>query len=253
MHLNQRRILASPFALFVLILALCLSACSGKDDDEPRRTQAEQAGIGEVRQAPGVTVFVAQISFRLANYGDLAGVAYTVAPRPDSASKPLAVSFERSWLDRRGAWDAAAKRLALPVFGLYAAHANRVDMTATFRDGSKHTWRVDVPTGAYAGPADVYAAPSIGVARGPGRVPGFDFIFVKNGRTAPVVIDTDGQLRWTGAVLGDSISSMFGPDAFYIGSQSSPDLYRMDVDGVFSTATLGSSPAGAQWSISTMT
>lgn len=234
-----------------LALALFLSACGGrdkdKDEDDHHQTQAEQARIGDVRQAPGATVFVANVSFGLANYADLAGVAYTVAPRPGTLSRPLAVSFERSWLDRRGAWDANARRLELPVFGLYASHGNVVDMTASFRDGSKHVLKVNVATGAYAGPAQVYATPDIAVARSAARAPGFDFMLIKNGLTSPVVVDTDGHMRWTGAVLGNSFASLFGPDAFYIGSLNTPDLYRMDVGGAFSAVALGPSAAGAAW------
>ncbi|GAB3378766.1 aryl-sulfate sulfotransferase [Massilia agri] len=246
MHLELRR---AACLLCAFALALILSACSGRDKDEDedgrQETQAELARIGEVRQAPGITVFVSHLSFNLANYGDLASVAYTVVPRPGTASGALAVSFERSWLDRRRAWDPNGRRLELPVFGLYAAHTNLVDLTARFRDGSKHAWRVEVPTGAYRGPADIYAQPDINVARSATRVPGFDFILVKNGRTAPVVLDTDGNMRWTGAVLADSFSSMFGPDAFYVGSLNTPTLYRMDVGGAYSGVQLGPSPGGS--------
>jgi hypothetical protein len=246
MHSTFRRA-ASLF--LTLGLALFLSACGGRDEDEDehRQNQAEQARIGEVRQAPGVTVFAANVSFHLANYGDLASISYSVAPRPGTASRPLAVSFERSWLDRRGAWDGNGRRLELPVFGLYAAHTNVVELTARFRDGSRHAWRVEVPTGAYAGPGDIYMRPDIRVARGAGREPGFDFMLVKNGRTSPVVLDTDGHMRWTGAVLGDSIASLFGPDAFYIGSLNSPMLYRMDVGGVYGSVPLGASLGGLSW------
>lgn len=232
-------------------LALFLSACGGQDKEEDedghQQTQAELARIGEVRQAPGITVFVSHLSFNLANYGDLASVAYTVAPRPGTASGALAVSFERSWLDRRGASDPNGRRLELPVFGLYAAHTNLVDLTARFRDGSKHAWRVEVPTGAFSGPGDIFAQPDINVARTSTRAPGFDFMLVKNGQTSPVVLDTDGNMRWTGAVLGNSFSSMFGPDAFHVGSLNSPTLYRMDVGGAYSGVPLGPTAGGFTW------
>ena len=119
------------------------------------------------------------------------------------------------------------------MFGLYAAHANIVNLSARFRDGSKHEFRATVQTQAYSGPAGVYTAPDIGVARSPERVPGFDFVLVKNGLTSPVVIDTDGHMRWTGAELGDSFSSMFAGDMFFIGSQGDRVLYRMDLAGAY--------------------
>jgi len=246
-HTVRRTTNSTPGMLLALLLIMLVSACSGRDDDDKHRTQAERADIGDVRQAPGATVFASDLSFKLANYDDVATVSYGIAPRPGTVSKPLAVSIERAWLDRRGSYDGNSKRLSLPVFGLYAAYANRVSMTAAFRDGSKHSWQVDIAAGAYAGPADVYAQPVVGVARGPGSAPGFDFIHIKNGRTSPVVIDTDGHLRWTGAVLTSSVSSLFGQDAFHIGSPSTPELYRMDVGGSFRTMALGPSSQGAAW------
>jgi arylsulfate sulfotransferase len=72
-------------------------------------------------------------------------------------------------------------------------------------------------------------------------------MLVKNGQTSPVVLDTDGNMRWTGAVLGNSFSSMFGPDAFHVGSLNSPTLYRMDVGGAYSGVPLGPSAGGFTW------
>lgn len=218
-------------------LALGLAACSGSkdNDNQDKRTQAERADIGELRHAPGATVFIARLGFSLRNYDELAGIDYSIAPRPGSFSKPLAVSFDKSWLDRRGAWHPGLQRLELPVFGLYASHQNTVALTVRFRDGSTHALRATVQTGAYSGPAALYATPNILTARSQERVPGFDYVLIKNGLSAPVVIDTDGHMRWTGAGLDNSFSSMFGDGAFYIGSQGSPVLHRMDVDGSFSS------------------
>ena len=158
--------------LLGIALASLLAACSGRDDkdDDPAggQTQAELARIGELRHVPGTTVFISQLGFGLRNYADLASVSYSIAPRPGTHSKPLSVSFDKSWLDRRGAWQAGSGRLDLTVFGLYAAHVNEVALSALFRDGSRHDFRATIPTQAYAGPAQVYAAPDIRVARGPG-------------------------------------------------------------------------------------
>ncbi|MCC2955264.1 aryl-sulfate sulfotransferase N-terminal domain-containing protein [Massilia sp. IC2-477] len=139
--------------LSTALLATLLAACRGSDDeDKPdRRSQAERAGIGELRSAPGATVFVANLSFSLRNYGDLTAIAYSIEPRAGTWSKPLAVSVDKSWLDRRGAYQSGSARLELPVFGLYAAHANGVKLRASFRDGSQHDFRATVSTAPYAG------------------------------------------------------------------------------------------------------
>jgi hypothetical protein len=231
--LRRKLLWIASAAILATVLATSLAACGGSEDKgaEDQQTQAEQARIGDARSIRGDTVFVARLNFSLRNYDDLASLAYSITPRPGTYSKPLSVSIDKSWLDRRGAYNALGNRLELPVFGLYAAHVNAVALTASFRDGSTHDFRATVATAPYAGPAQVYAMPDIVTARNRERVPGFDYVLIKNGLGSPVVIDTDGHLRWTGAGLDDSFSSMFGDGIFYIGSQTSPVLHRMDVSG----------------------
>ena len=220
-----------------LALAALASACGGRHADE-KKPQAEQAAIGELRYTPGITPFVASLGFNLRNYQDLESLAWVVEPRPGTYSKPLAVTYDKSWLDRRGAWQSTSRRLEVPVFGLYASWVNAVALSATFRDGSRYAFRATIETGPYTGPAQAYASPVVHVARNPERVPGLDFVMIKNGLSSPVVIDTDGHMRWTGAALDNSFSSTFGADGFYIGSQTTPVLHRMDLSGIYSSVPL---------------
>jgi len=216
----------SPITL-MLLLTLFLSACGGKDDD---KTQAGRAGIGAIAQAPGATPFVAQLSHTLRDFAHLDSLHYTIAARPGSHSRPVSVTYDRAWLGRRAAWDGASERIAFPVFGLYAGHRNELTLTARFRDGSLHRSTLAVVTGADAGPAALYATPEVRTARGAAS-PGFDYMLVKNGVTTPVILDSDGQVRWAGAGPGNAFSSLFGDDAFYVGDQVAPLLHQVDVDG----------------------
>ena len=218
----------SPITLFLWILMTALlAACGGKDDD---KSQAERAGIGAIAQAAGSTPFVAQLSYSLDDFAHVDSVHYTIAGRPGSYSRPVSVTYDRAWLGRRAAWDGASRRIAFPVFGLYADHRNELTLTTRFRDGSTHASNVAVVTGAYLGPATLYAAPEVRTARGAAS-PGFDYMLVKNGITTPVILDSDGHMRWAGAGPGNSFSSLFGDDAFYVGDAAAPLLHQVDVDG----------------------
>src|SRR5205823_1297114 len=75
-------------------------------------------------------------------FGDLAKVFYTIAPKAGTRSKPVAVSMDHAWLERRQAYSGADKRLVLPVFGLYANYRNTVSVSLTFSDGSRHDEQV---------------------------------------------------------------------------------------------------------------
>ena len=220
-------LMKSPTTLLLWILMTVLLSACGSDDD---KSQAERAGIGAIDQAAGATPFVAQLSYSLDNFADLDSVHYTTAGRPGSHSRPVAVTYDHAWLGRRAAWDASGKRIAFPVFGLYASHRNELTLTTRFRDGSTHVAQVAVATGPYTGPATVYATPEVRTARG-ATSPGVEYMLIKNGVTTPVILDSDGQMRWAGNAPGNSFSSLFGDDAFYVGDQDAPLLHQVDVDG----------------------
>lgn len=226
----------SPFTLLLpLLLAFFLSACGDSDRDS---SQAERAGIGLTAQAAGTTPFTAQLSYALRDFSQLDSVHYRIAARANTYSRPVAVTLDRDWLARRHAWNAASGRIAFPVFGLYANHRNEVTVTTRFRDGSRHVAELAISTGAYTGPAAVYNTPVVHKARG-AAWPGFDFMLLKNGYTTPVILDSDGLLRWAGAAPGNALSSVFDGDAFQVGDQDTPQLYRVDIDGSASSTVLG--------------
>jgi len=220
-----------------MVLGACLlaTACSKLDED-----QAEQADVALSAQTPGPTPFIANLALRMRDIDDLEKIVFTVAPRPGTYSRPVAVTYTRAWLDRNGAWHGADKRLAFAVFGLYANYQNAVTVTATFRDHSTHVEKLTLATPAFTGPAAVYNTPSVLTARGAAVSPGFDYFMVQNGLTTPAVIDTDGNLRWVGTGVADSYSSTFASDAFLVGSSTTPQLFRVKLDGTASSATLSS-------------
>ncbi|HWJ94104.1 MAG TPA: aryl-sulfate sulfotransferase, partial [Telluria sp.] len=228
-----------PLRTFLWLACVLLAACGRHHDDKPA-TIAEAAHVGVVEQAPGATPFIARITLTLERYQDLSRVSFTVTPKPGTFSKPVTVSYDKAWLDRRNAWSGAGRRLSFPVFGLYAGYANDVSIQATFKDGSAHSEKLAIRTDPYTGQASVYGTPTIKTARGAGVSPGYDYIVVKNGIATPVVVDTDGNMRWVGTGLTESVSSLFVDDAFYVGSNSTPTLARVELNGTVSSRQLAS-------------
>lgn len=213
----------------VLLVCLLLAACSGGEDHPPGAAQA--SAVTFVAQQPGATPFVSTLTLGVDRYEELASAGFTIAARPGTWSRPVSVSYEKSWLDRNGAFSTAGNRLSLAIFGLYAGYLNNVTVILRFRDGSSQSQTIGLSTPAYSGPAAVYQAPAVKVPRGPGSAPGFDFIFIKNRVATPAVVDTDGNLRWVGNTLPESLSSLFAGDSFYVGSATSPTLTRVRLDG----------------------
>lgn len=216
---------------------LFLVACNRIQEHQPD-TQARESHVSVIEQSPGITPFIKRVTLFLANFADLDTVSYTITPKPGTWSKPVSVTYERTWLDREGDYNNFFHRLTVPVFGLYAGYSNDVTVTLAFRDGSRRTERVALDTPAYSEPGALYATPLVRTARDASTTPGLDFIFIHNGITTPVVIDTDGNMRWVGRGVDKSISSTFTGDAFYVGSPDAPQLSRLNLDGTWTQAAV---------------
>jgi hypothetical protein len=182
----------------VLLACLLAAACSRLAEEFDDDTHAEAAHVSVLEQAPGPTPFIVNLALRLEDFANLDRVSFSIAARPGTFSKPVAVTYTRARLERTGAWHAADKRLALAVFGLYANYQNSVTLTAHFRDASTHVERLTIATPALTGGAAVYNTPEVRTARTAGVSPGFDYMMLQNGITTPAIMDTDGNLRWIG-------------------------------------------------------
>lgn len=224
----------------VLLACLLAAACSRLAEEFDDDTHAEAAHVSVLEQAPGPTPFIVNLALRLEDFANLDRVSFSIAARPGTFSKPVAVTYTRARLERTGAWHAADKRLALAVFGLYANYQNSVMLTAHFRDASTHVERLTIATPALTGAAAVYGTPEVRTARTAGVSPGFDYMMLQNGITTPAIMDTDGNLRWIGTGVTNSISSLFNEDAFFVGSASTPELYRLEFNGTYGARPLAS-------------
>jgi hypothetical protein len=49
----------------------------------------------------------------------------------------------------------------------------------------------------------------------------------------PVVIDSDGDIRWVGAGIANSLSSTFLDKGFIVGTPGSTEFSRLEFDGIF--------------------
>lgn len=216
-----------------LVLAL-VASCGGSS--APR--EATLGNVTVAGQAPGPTPFIAHVGLKVERADLVRSVSYTIAAKPGTVSRPVSVTYGDGYLVRRGLLDIANRHLDLPVFGLYAHYPNHVSLRIAFTDGSTRAQDVVIDTPAYEEAAPRYTAPEIKLARRPGSALGYDFLLLKNSITTPVVIDTDGNLRWAGTGVTKSISSTFDGKRFLVGSGSAPTLYRIELDGATGSVDL---------------
>ena len=191
-------------------------------------TQAEASALTLAdTKRHDVSPFLASVDLAGAGLSRLTSVRFTVTPKLGAASKPVNVTYSNAYLTRSGYLTATSVRV--PVFGLYAGSLNHVVIDARFQDGSSTTTSTDIPTWLLND--GLFDRPVILVPRTPGSSLGFDYFYVKTQTGYPVVIDTDGEVRWWMPGEADSMSSHFEEGEFLMGDPESMDLKGVTLDG----------------------
>lgn len=135
----------------------------------------------------------------------------------------------------------AGNALTVPVFGLYAGFDNQVTVELKRGSGSAASLQLTITTPDYVDPTGIYSHPDILTPRSPNGALGFSFMYIKSALGSPIIIDTDGEIRWAAPGIANATSSALNGDEFIIGDPTTPTLYRLRLDGTISDAELPSS------------
>jgi arylsulfate sulfotransferase len=189
-----------------------------------------------VTSDPGPSPFISLVHLSGTGLGSVTAVEYTIAPKPGSVSTPVSVEYSIAALAARGY--VSAGTLTVPVIGLYAGYENQVSMELARQSDSPVQLEVDITTANYVDTYDIYSRPNIVVTRPAGSLLGFNFIYIKSGLGSPIIIDTDGEIRWAAPGVSNSIASAFVGDSFIIGDPAQPIVRRLTLDGNVSEASL---------------
>ncbi|HEY3731215.1 MAG TPA: aryl-sulfate sulfotransferase [Steroidobacteraceae bacterium] len=227
---------------------MTLSACGGGGSSgtaalnapaaQTSLPQAQASSNAIVLEKAGVTPFIGIVTMYVSGLANLLGVEFTIEPEAGAVSKPVNVWYSLQALTARGFVDSTGTFLSLPVFGLYADHANQVSVQLQFQDRSAATLALEIDTPTYSDPTGIYDKPLIRQPRLPGSSLGFNYFYMKSGLGSPVIVDTDGQIRWVVPGIANAISSIFQGDGFVIGDPAQPFLYRVSLDGAQTSASL---------------
>jgi hypothetical protein len=190
---------------------------------------AETSDIKWDSSEPGITPFISLVRLAGQSLSAVRTVSFEIEPRPDTVSAPVRVTYTSESLRSRGRL--TSDLLVLPVFGLYAGFANPVSIELAFDDGSTQTIDCTLTTAAYTDPNGVYDQPVFIEKRAAGSELGFDFFAMKSGLGTPVILDTDGAIRWVGVSSEGSIPSVFTDNGFVIGDKLSTRVRRLELDG----------------------
>ncbi|SEA41939.1 aryl-sulfate sulfotransferase [Variovorax sp. YR216] len=187
----------------------------------------------------GASPFIAFVDLHFPGTGATTSVHYSIEPKPGTVSRPVDVSYAAAYLQRRGYVVASSSTITVPVFGLYSNYANQVDVDVRTAGRLTQQLRVEVDTAAYTDPNGIYDRPVTMKARVAGDSLGFDYFYMKSGLGSPVVVDTDGQIRWVVPTALPSLSSLFVENHFVIGDSTPVQVRRLELDGTSSVTGLG--------------
>jgi len=233
-------------ACAALALVSCGLSTSQETDPpaDPAQPQAAASNFHALQSEPGVTPFISFVNLVGGGAENLSAVEFTIAPRGGSVSKPVHVRYAMAMLQRQGyvippvLGVPALWVVRLPVFGLYAGFQNQVSMQLDFQDGSTANLATVIETAPYTDPNGIYDRPLKLKSRDAGTALGFDFFVIKSSLGTPVIVDTDGQMRWVGAGVDNAQSSAVDGSGFVVGSPATPTLYRLGLDGTVAESTL---------------
>ena len=232
--MTQTACLRARFSRALSLCTLALLASCGGDE-----FLAEQPVTADAPTA-GATPFIARVSLHGANLDQAVELRFVIAPQPGAVAQPVRVTLTRQYLVDHGYATPGGTDITLPVFGLYAGRQNDVEISLLFADGSVRDLPVSVTTAAWTDPNGLYDHIDVVQPRVAGVQLGYDYLYLKSALGTPVIMDTDGQVRWVGTGVTNSGASLFVEGAFVVGSSNSGTIFTLGLDGALSQATLAS-------------
>jgi hypothetical protein len=197
-----------------------------------RANQADDTTITITGHTAGATPFISKLTLDVSNTTVLKSIQFSIEPKPGSVTRPLSGTYANDYLVGRGFEH--PPEIILPVYGLYAGYGNTVRLTYRFLDGSSKQAITSITTATFDDQGCGYNNPTKLLPRTNSTRLSYDYIFDRSacGDFSPVILDSDGALRWVSPLATESAlfaSSTFFDNAVYLtqGSQ----LFRVELDG----------------------
>jgi arylsulfate sulfotransferase len=256
LHLDRRvpskpAVVASPpvglAGLAIAIAALSFSGCGGSETTAAKpalaqtyffQNDASRSNALIESDTPGASPFIARLLVQVDDPLLLTAIEVKIQPKPGSVSKAVDIRYSNAALSDRGYLAVSTNTVNVPVFGLYSGYTNQVLVNLFFEDGTTRTLTRNVTAPPYYDPTGIYQHLTIVKQRSAGSSLGYDFIFMKSSVGSPVIVDTDGEIRWVAPGVSNSTSSAFHDNQFVIGEATAPIVQQLRLDGTLSETAL---------------
>ena len=195
-------------------------------------SQADDTTITITGHTVGATPFISKLTLQVSDTTVLKSIQFAIDPKPGSVTRPLSGTYANDYLVGRGFEH--PPEIILPVYGLYAGYTNMVRLTYRFLDGSSKQAVIAVTTAIFDDQGCGYNSPTKLHPRANSTHLSYDYIFDSSscGTFSPVILDSDGALRWVSPLPKPSAlfaCSTFFDNATYVTQRS--QLFRVELDG----------------------
>ena len=195
-------------------------------------TQADDTTITITGHTAGATPFISKLTLDVSNTSVLKSIQFAIDSKPGSVTRPLSGTYSNDYLVSRGFEH--SPEIILPVYGLYAGYANIVRLTYRFLDGSSKQAVTSITTATFDDQGCGYNNPTRLQPRTNSTHLSYDYIFIRSscGTFSPVILDSDGALRWVSTLpkpRGLFAASIFFDNAVYVTQRT--QLFRVELDG----------------------
>jgi hypothetical protein len=195
---------------------------------------ADDTTITITGNTPGLKPFNSKLTLDVSNTIVLKSIQFSVGSKPGSVVRPLSGTYANDYLVSRGYEQPyPATTVIVPIYGLYAGYTNTVTMTYLFIDGSSKQDVTTISTAAFDDEGCGYNNPTRFLPRTTSTSLSYDYVFDRSacGDYSPVILDSDGALRWVSTLATES--ALFASSTFFDGSAyvtQGSQLFRIDLD-----------------------
>ena len=196
-----------------------------------RATQADDTTIVIVGNTAGVTPFISLVTLHASDTTVLKNIQFTISPKAGSVTRALSGTYSKDYLIQRGFLQAGSGDISLPVYGLYSGFNNTVTLTYHFNDGSSKQANTTIATENFTHPCGL-DHPTVLQPRTNDTTLSYDYMLVRGSCEQgfePVILDTDGALRWVSPTGFVDKPATFFDNAIYQTQRAR--LYRVELDG----------------------
>ena len=213
---------------------------------------SQAAPISIVNQVQGRTPFIWNVTLNGINTSALQSVQFSIRPKTGSLTQPISATYSATYLSSQNRINSGLGQVTISVFGLYASlQTNSNSVTFTIRGRQSNSTLLDTIT-TTPWTVTPYSSPTKVVSRNNVKLD-YSFYYLREfagDGFSPVLIDTDGEVRWIGTVgcNSNSASVKFYQSTFY--TNCGTTLYQNNLDGssgpLFDYSS-PNSPVNASW------